>query len=107
MSVIARTLGVSRSNLIERASALAPWSMAACAPNTRSLATMVGSSAASSSGSWLRLWADTARMARGAPKAASMAGPRRFMKAPASRGSRAIIGEPCEMKSGGNEFMPH
>ena len=30
-----------------------------------------------------------------------MAGPRRCMKAPASRGSMAVIGLPCEMKSGG------
>jgi hypothetical protein len=44
---------------------------------------------------------DTARTAFGRPKRASMAGPSRCMKAPASRGSSAVIGEPWDRKSGG------
>ena len=55
---------------------------------------------ASSTGARARVWAETATMAFGRPKAASMAGPRRCMKAPASRGSSAVIGEPWEMKIG-------
>ena len=41
------------------------------------------------------------RIARGRPKVCSMAGPRRRMKAPASRGSSVVMGEPCEMNSAG------
>ena len=42
----------------------------------------------------------TASTARGRPKLASMAGPSRCMKAPASRGSSAVIGEPWDRKIG-------
>src|SRR5436190_544718 len=53
--------------------------------------------------------ADTVTMAFGRPNVASITGPRRFMKAPASPGSRAIIGEPCETKIEGKGVvsMPH
>ena len=51
--------------------------------------------------------AEMLTIALGRPKAASIAGPSRCMKAPASPGSRAIIGEPCETKmEGRGVFMP-
>ena len=45
--------------------------------------------------------AETGRSPAAGRSAASIAGPRRCMKAPAAPGSSAIIGEPCETKSGG------
>src|SRR3982751_3210663 len=50
--------------------------------------------------------AETVTIAFGRPQAASIAGPRRCMKAPAAPGSSAIIGEPCETKiEGSGELM--
>jgi hypothetical protein len=49
--------------------------------------------------------------ARGRPNAMSITGPSSPMKAPATPGSRAIIGEPCETKSEGSgvsiAYMDH
>src|SRR6187402_1804129 len=59
--------------------------------------------AARTTGTRAAVCADTVTIARGRPKAASIVGPSRCMKAPASPGSRAIIGEPCETKIEGRE----
>src|SRR5664279_2709218 len=56
---------------------------------------------ASTTGACAAVCAETLTIAFGRPKVASIAGPSRPMKAPASPGSRAIIGEPWETKTGG------
>src|SRR5918993_3110876 len=59
--------------------------------------------AARTTGTRAAVCAETVTIAFGRPKAASIAGPSRCMKAPAAPGSSAIIGEPWETKIGGSE----
>src|SRR5664279_4115384 len=63
--------------------------------------------AARTTGTRAAVCAETVTIAFGRPKAASIAGPRRCMNAPAAPGSRAIIGEPWETKSEGRGVSMH